>query len=59
MSSNDITRQQSAVMNTYARFPETMVRGEGVYLFDDKERRYLDFAAGIAVNSLGIATRIW
>lgn len=53
MSSNDITRQHSAVMNTYARFPETMVRGEGVYLFDDKDRRYLDFAAGIAVNSLG------
>ncbi|MDX1739389.1 MAG: acetylornithine transaminase, partial [Alphaproteobacteria bacterium] len=40
-------------MNTYARFPETMVRGEGVYLFDDKDRRYLDFFAGIAVNGLG------
>ncbi len=30
-----------------------MVRGEGVYLFDDKGKRYLDFAAGVAVNSLG------
>lgn len=30
-----------------------MVKGEGVYLIDDRGRRYLDFAAGIAVNSLG------
>ena len=30
-----------------------MVRGEGVYLIDEDGRRYLDFAAGIAVNSLG------
>jgi acetylornithine/N-succinyldiaminopimelate aminotransferase len=30
-----------------------MVRGEGVYLIADDGRRYLDFAAGIAVNSLG------
>ena len=28
-------------------------RGEGVYLFDDYGKKYLDFAAGIAVNSLG------
>lgn len=30
-----------------------MVRGEGVYLFDVDGKRYLDFASGIAVNSLG------
>jgi acetylornithine/N-succinyldiaminopimelate aminotransferase len=30
-----------------------MVRGEGVYLIDEDGKRYLDFAAGIAVNSLG------
>jgi acetylornithine/N-succinyldiaminopimelate aminotransferase len=30
-----------------------MVRGEGVYLIDDEGRKYLDFAAGVAVNSLG------
>jgi acetylornithine/N-succinyldiaminopimelate aminotransferase len=30
-----------------------MVRGEGVYLIADDGQRYLDFAAGIAVNSLG------
>ncbi len=30
-----------------------MTRGEGAYLFDGQGRRYLDFAAGIAVNALG------
>ena len=53
MSVNDTAQQPSAVMNTYARFPETMVRGEGVYLFDAEDRRYLDFYTGIAVNGLG------
>ncbi len=46
---------QSAVMNTYARSPIAMARGEGVYLWDTNGRRYLDFYAGIAVNSLGHA----
>lgn len=44
---------QSAVMNTYARSPIAMDRGEGVYLWDTEGRRYLDFFAGIAVSSLG------
>ena len=30
-------------------------RGEGAYLWDDEGKRYLDFLAGIAVNSLGHA----
>jgi acetylornithine/LysW-gamma-L-lysine aminotransferase len=29
------------------------VRGQGVYLYDENDREYLDFAAGIAVASLG------
>ncbi len=40
-------------MPTYARSPHAFERGEGVYLFDTDGRRYLDFAAGIAVNALG------
>jgi len=44
---------KSAVMNTYGRFAESMVKGEGMYLMDDTGRRYLDFYAGIAVNALG------
>jgi acetylornithine/N-succinyldiaminopimelate aminotransferase len=42
-----------AVMPTYARADIEMERGEGCYLIDTKGRRYLDFAAGIAVNCLG------
>ena len=45
-----------AVMPTYARVDIAFSHGEGVYLFDkDEGRRYLDFCAGIAVNSLGHA----
>jgi acetylornithine/N-succinyldiaminopimelate aminotransferase len=32
-----------------------LVRGEGAWVWDDAGRRYLDFLAGIAVNSLGHA----
>ncbi len=44
-----------AVMPTYARADVAFERGEGAYLFDTDGRRYLDFASGIAVTSLGHA----
>jgi acetylornithine aminotransferase len=40
-------------MNTYARQPVAFVRGEGVWLWDEQGRKYLDALAGIAVNTLG------
>ena len=43
----------SSIANTYSRFPATLVRGEGSRVWDDRGREYLDFAAGIAVCSLG------
>ena len=45
----------SAVMNNYGRFPLTLVRGNGCRVEDDQGRSYLDFVAGIAVNTLGHA----
>ena len=45
----------SHVMNTYARQPVAFVRGEGVWLWDDTGRKYLDALAGIAVSTLGHA----
>ncbi len=45
----------SHVMNTYARLPVAFVRGEGVWLWDETGRKYLDGLAGIAVNTLGYA----
>ncbi len=44
-----------ALMPTYARAPLAFERGEGAYLFTTDGRRYLDFAAGVAVNALGHA----
>ncbi|KAL2265756.1 hypothetical protein VTJ83DRAFT_6856 [Remersonia thermophila] len=38
---------------TYSRPPPVFVKGEGSYLYDLDNRKYLDFTAGIAVNSLG------
>jgi len=45
----------SHVMNTYARQQVAFVRGEGVWLWDEQGRKYLDALAGIAVNTLGYA----
>lgn len=43
----------SAILPVYRRSSITITRGEGVYLFSPDGTRYLDFASGIAVNSLG------
>jgi acetylornithine aminotransferase len=40
-------------MNTYVRQPVAFVRGEGVWLWDEAGKKYLDALAGIAVNTLG------
>jgi acetylornithine aminotransferase len=42
-------------MNTYVRQPVAFVRGEGVWLWDEGGKKYLDALAGIAVNTLGYA----
>jgi acetylornithine aminotransferase len=41
------------MVKTYARPPPMFVKGEGCYLWDVENRKYLDFTAGIAVNALG------
>ncbi|WCR57891.1 aspartate aminotransferase family protein [Wolbachia endosymbiont of Ctenocephalides felis wCfeJ] len=43
----------SHIVNAYNRFETSIVRGEGVYLFDQDGKKYLDFAAGISTSSLG------
>ena len=42
-------------MPTYNRLPITFDRGEGAWLFDEKNNRYLDALSGIAVCNLGHA----
>ena len=41
------------VMPTYARADLVFERGEGLYLYTVDGRKFLDFAAGVAVSSLG------
>lgn len=41
------------IMNTYNRFPIVFTKGDGMYVYDNTGKKYLDFVAGIAVNSLG------
>lgn len=53
MSKTTVTVDQTSVMKTYARFPLTMVKGKGSYIWDDREDKYLDFTSGIATCNLG------
>lgn len=41
------------VMSAYGRFPVTIIKGKGCYVWDDKETKYLDYTSGIAVCALG------
>ncbi|WJQ81102.1 aspartate aminotransferase family protein [Brevibacillus brevis] len=41
------------LMNNYARWPISLVKGQGNQVWDDQGRQYLDFTSGIAVTSLG------
>ena len=45
--------ESDLLLQTYARYPRQLVRGEGVYLFDEKGNRYLDLLSGIGVCALG------
>ncbi len=53
MSNPYIEKAEEVILHTYNRYPVVFDRGEGVHLYDVDGREYLDFAAGIAVQSLG------
>lgn len=44
---------EESLLHVYNRFPLVLDHGEGVYLYDTDGKKYLDFAAGIAVMALG------
>lgn len=48
-----INGAEESLLHTYNRFPLVLDHGEGVYLYDTDGKKYLDFAAGIAVEALG------
>ena len=45
------------ILHTYNRNHIVLDRGEGVYLYDTDDCKYLDFAAGIAVQALGYGNK--
>lgn len=55
-----VSDEAKYVLQTYAR-PEELVitHGEGSYVYDISGKKYLDFAAGIAVNALGHSHPQW
>ena len=52
-------KDQKYVANTYARFPLTLVRGEGSKVYDDNGKEYIDLGTGIAVNTFGFSDKEW
>ncbi len=48
-----IVLNKSYVMPTYGKKTLEFIKGKGCYLYNNKNEKYLDFASGIAVNSLG------
>lgn len=48
-----IERAENVLMHTYGRYKLVLDRGDGVYLYDNDGKQYLDFAAGIGVFALG------
>jgi acetylornithine aminotransferase/acetylornithine/N-succinyldiaminopimelate aminotransferase len=65
MSQTAIVRTNTAelydayVMKNYGRPPLTLVRGQGVTVWDDTGREYLDFTSGVAVAALGHCHPAW
>lgn len=55
-SSEEIIKKDKAYhLNNYNRYPLALAKGKGAYVYDADGNKYLDFLAGIAVNSLGHA----
>jgi len=50
---------ESSILSTYARYQVAFARGEGCKLFDTEGKAYIDFAAGVAVNSVGHSHPKW
>lgn len=47
------------LMPTYAHFPVALARGKNATYWDSEGREYIDFTAGIGVNSLGTNDEAW
>ena len=52
-------QESKYLMNTYATLPIEIAYGQGSYLFDKNNKKYIDFTSGIGVNSLGYNNSEW
>ena len=50
---NTKDKDSQYIMHTYGRYDVELVRGEGVYAYDENGKKYLDVSSGIGVNILG------
>ncbi len=57
MNIQEIDKQYIAP--TYARFPVTLVKGKGAFVYDDNGKEYIDLGTGIAVNTFGFSDDEW
>ena len=53
MMQEHIEEAEKVLLHTYNRYPVVFDHGDGVYLFDEEGKKYLDFVAGISVFALG------
>lgn len=47
------------IAHSYGRFDVCLTKGKGSVLYDDNNKKYIDFTSGIGVNSFGICDDIW
>ena len=55
----DFNEAKEHLVNSYGRLDPVIVKGSGVYLFDQDNNKYLDFTSGIGVSSLGYGNKKW
>ena len=48
-----IEEAEGSLLHTYNRYQIVLEKGDGAYLYDTDGKKYLDFAAGIAVFAFG------
>lgn len=51
--------ESNCIMNTYSYLPVNLTYGDGCYVFDDNNNKYIDFTSGIGVNCLGYNNKKW
>ena len=56
---NSLEEKNKYLMNTYNPLPIEISYGNGSYLFDKNNKKYIDFTSGIGVNSLGYNNQNW